>query len=189
MVSGCNRELKAHYYSAASLTHWSIMPQTLELIHVPQHTWQDTCTTSSHIILTLGRPFLPISYPVSLSAKRGAASTIFNEYVAARDRTRELPSHGADTLPTELPGPVSNIMISSLGNKDDGRLLDVYLWFENEITFFLFFLMVPEEDAVFPGDLFMSATIAYEQTFRHRPAWRKHDAIFFSNICQITLFS
>ena len=42
MVSGCGRELSAHFYSAASLKY-----------HVPD-TWHDT--TASHILLTLGRP-------------------------------------------------------------------------------------------------------------------------------------
>ena len=60
-VSGCDRELNAHFYSAATLKY-----------HVPD-TWHDT--TPSHIILALGRPVLAL--PVSLSAKRGAASTIF----------------------------------------------------------------------------------------------------------------
>ena len=47
------------------------------------------------------------AYPASRSAKRGAASTIFNDwYVVARDGTRFLPFPGADTLPTELPGQV-----------------------------------------------------------------------------------
>ena len=45
-VSGCNRELGAHFYGAASLKY-----------HVPD-TWHDT--TPSHIILTLGRPVLAL---------------------------------------------------------------------------------------------------------------------------------
>ena len=45
-VSGCDRELNAHFYSAASLTY-----------HAP-NTWHDT--TPSHIILTLGRPVLAL---------------------------------------------------------------------------------------------------------------------------------
>ena len=48
------------------LPHWSIMPQTLDKL-----TWYHT----SHTILTLGQPVLAL--PVSLSAKRGAASSIF----------------------------------------------------------------------------------------------------------------
>ena len=64
-MSGCDRELNAHFYSAASLMY-----------HVPD-TWHDT--TPSHIILTLGRPVLAL--PLSLSAKRGAASTIFTTLV------------------------------------------------------------------------------------------------------------
>ena len=42
-MSGCDRELNAHFYSAASLKY-----------HVPD-TWHDT--TSSHIIMTLGNDF------------------------------------------------------------------------------------------------------------------------------------
>ena len=45
-MSGCDRELNAHFYSAASLKY-----------HVPD-TWHDT--TPSHIILTLGRPVLAL---------------------------------------------------------------------------------------------------------------------------------
>ena len=45
-MSGCDRELNAHIYSAASLTY-----------HAPD-TWHDT--TPSHIILTLGRPVLAL---------------------------------------------------------------------------------------------------------------------------------
>ena len=45
-VSGCDRALSAHFYSAASLKY-----------HVPD-TWHDT--TPSHIILTLGRPVLAL---------------------------------------------------------------------------------------------------------------------------------
>ena len=45
-VSGCDRELNAHFYSAASLKY-----------HDPD-TWHDT--TPSHIILTLGWPVLAV---------------------------------------------------------------------------------------------------------------------------------
>ena len=45
-VPGCDRELNAHFYSAASLKY-----------HAPE-TWHDI--TSSHIILTLGRPVLAL---------------------------------------------------------------------------------------------------------------------------------
>ena len=45
-VSGCDRELNAHFYSAASLKY-----------HAPD-TWHDT--TPSQIILTLGRPVLAL---------------------------------------------------------------------------------------------------------------------------------
>ena len=45
-VSGCCRELNAHFYSAASMKY-----------HVPD-TWHDT--TPSHIMLALGRPVLAL---------------------------------------------------------------------------------------------------------------------------------
>ena len=45
-MSDCDRELNAHFYSAASLKY-----------HAPD-TWHDT--TPSHIILTLGRPVLAL---------------------------------------------------------------------------------------------------------------------------------
>ena len=68
-VSGCDRELSAHFYSAASLKR--LAPDT----------WHET--TPSHIIVTLGRPVLAL-YPVSLSTKRGAASTIFKDFDVSR---------------------------------------------------------------------------------------------------------
>ena len=79
MVSGCDRELNAHFYSAASLKY-----------HVPD-TWHDT--TLSHIILTLGRPVLAL--PVSLIAKRGAASTIFYDFGMLR--------HGIEPMTSRSP--------------------------------------------------------------------------------------
>ena len=45
-VSGCDRELSAHFYSAASLKYHA------------QDTWHDT--TPSHTILTLGWPVLAL---------------------------------------------------------------------------------------------------------------------------------
>ena len=62
-MSGCDRELNAHVYSAASQKH-----------HVPD-TWHDT--TPSHIILTLGRPVLALPRKSECQA---AASTIFNDW-------------------------------------------------------------------------------------------------------------
>ena len=59
-MSGCDRELNAHFYSAASLKY-----------HAPD-TWHDT--TPIHIILTLGWPVL------ALPCKWGAASTIFDDF-------------------------------------------------------------------------------------------------------------
>ena len=61
MVSGRDRELNADFYNAASLKY-----------HAPD-TWHNT--TPRHIILPLGRSVLAL--PMSQSAKRGGASTIF----------------------------------------------------------------------------------------------------------------
>ena len=69
-VPDCDRELNAQFYIAASLKY-----------HAPD-TWHDT--TPSHIILTVGRPVLAL--PVNLSAKRGAASTMFNDFGMSRPR-------------------------------------------------------------------------------------------------------
>ena len=66
------------------------MPQTLDMIPHP-------VTLSWHWV---DQSYL---YPVSLSAKWGAATTIFNDFGICRD----LPFPEADTLPTELPGPVA----------------------------------------------------------------------------------
>ena len=61
MVSGCDRELNARFYSAASL---SFMLQTLNMIpHPGTLSWQWVDKS--------------LLYPISLSAKRGAAVTIF----------------------------------------------------------------------------------------------------------------
>ena len=54
-VSGCEKELSAHFYSAASLQY-----------HAPD-TWHDT--TPSHIILTLGRPILALPYKSECQAR------------------------------------------------------------------------------------------------------------------------
>ena len=62
-MSGCDRELNAHFYSAASLKFHA------------SDTWHDT--KPSHIILTLGRPVLALP---QVCSKRGAASTIFNDF-------------------------------------------------------------------------------------------------------------
>ena len=86
MVCGCNRELNAHFYSAASLKY-----------HVPD-TWHDT--TPSHTILTLGRPVLVLP-------QRGAASTIFYDFGMSRPGIEPVTFHfpRADTLPTDQWGP------------------------------------------------------------------------------------
>ena len=80
------------FYSAASLKY-----------HVPD-TWYDT--TPSHIILTLGRPVLALPHKSECQARSSYYHFLRLWYVAALDRTRDLPFPGADTLPTELSGPV-----------------------------------------------------------------------------------
>ena len=91
-MSGCDRELNAHFYSAATLKY-----------HVPD-TWHDT--TPSHIILTLGRPVIALPRKSECQARSSLYHFLQLWYVAARDRTRDLPFPGADTLPIELSGPV-----------------------------------------------------------------------------------
>ena len=89
-MSGCDRELNAHFYSAASLKYHA------------QYTWHDT--TPSHIISTLG-----------LSAKREPLVPFLTTLVChAQDQTRNIPFPGADTLPTELPGYFSVHEINNL---------------------------------------------------------------------------
>ena len=78
-VCGCHRELSAHFYSAVSLKYYA------------PDTWHDT--TPSHIILTLGRPVLAL--PLSLSAKRGATSTIFNDF--------GMSQHGIEPVTSSSP--------------------------------------------------------------------------------------
>ena len=69
------------------------MPETLDMIPHP---------------VTLSGHWVGQSYPVSVSAKRWATSTILNEF-GMYDRTHDLPFPEADTLPLELPGPVRKI--------------------------------------------------------------------------------
>ena len=80
-VSGCDRELSAHFYSTALLKYQA------------PDAWHDI--KPNHIILTLGKPYLAL---VSLSAKRGAAITIFNVFGMLRPgiETLDLPFPGAD---------------------------------------------------------------------------------------------
>ena len=85
-VSGCNRELNAHFYSAASLKY-----------HVPD-TLHDT--NPSHIILTLGRTVIALPSK-SECHSRSILTTLL---VAAHDPTRDLLFPGGDTLSTELLG-------------------------------------------------------------------------------------
>ena len=53
-------------------------------------TWHDT--TLNHIILTLGGPVLVLP-PVSLSARRSAASTIFYDFDMSRPGSELVTSH------------------------------------------------------------------------------------------------
>ena len=68
-MSGCDRELNAHFYSAASLTY-----------HAPDISHD---TTSSHIILTLCRPVLALPRKSECQA-RSNCSTIFNDFGMSR---------------------------------------------------------------------------------------------------------
>ena len=95
-VSGCDRELNAHFYSAASLKY-----------HAPD-TWHDT--TSSHIILTLGRPVLAPPHKSKCQARSSQYHFKWLWYVAAQDWTHDLQFSRQDTLPTELPG-LFNFMV------------------------------------------------------------------------------
>ena len=65
-MSGCDRELNVHFYSAASLKY-----------HVPD-TWHDT--TPSHIILTLGQPVLALPRKSECQARSSYSSTIFYDF-------------------------------------------------------------------------------------------------------------
>ena len=56
-VSGCDRERNAHFYSASSLKY-----------HAPDTRYD---TTHSHIILTLGRPFLALPRKSECQARSG----------------------------------------------------------------------------------------------------------------------
>ena len=98
MVSGCNRELSAYFYSAASLKY-----------HVPD-TWHDT--NPNHIILTLGRTVIALPSKSECHSR----SILMTLLVAAHDPTRDLPFTGGDTLPTELPGPVISFCFSKHEN-------------------------------------------------------------------------
>ena len=72
-MSGCNTELKAHFYSAASLKY-----------HAPD-TWDDA--TPSYIILTLGRPVLALPHKSECQA-----SIIFNDFGMSQPRIEPLTS-------------------------------------------------------------------------------------------------
>ena len=74
------------------LPHWSIMPQTLDMIPHP-------VTLSWHWV---DQSYL---YTVSLRAKRRAASTILMTLVCRSPGSNTWPPVSR-TLPTELPGPV-----------------------------------------------------------------------------------
>ena len=67
-VSGCDKVLNVHFYSATSLKYHA---QTLDMIPHP---------------VTLSWPWVDQSYlyPVSLNTKRGAASTFVNDFGMSR---------------------------------------------------------------------------------------------------------
>ena len=67
-VSGCDRELSAHFHCAGSLKYHDL------------DTWHDT--TPGHIILTLPRPVLAL--PRKSSATRGAVSTSLKDFCISR---------------------------------------------------------------------------------------------------------
>ena len=70
-VSGCDRELNAHFNSATSLKY-----------HAPD-TWHDT--TLSHIILTLSWPVLALPCKSECQARSSlSTSFIFNDFVMSR---------------------------------------------------------------------------------------------------------
>ena len=71
MVSGYNRELNAHVYSAASVKYHAPDPVTLSWHWIDQS-------------------------PVSLSAKRGAPSTIFNNFGVPRPRMEPVTSRSLE---------------------------------------------------------------------------------------------
>ena len=90
-VSGCARELNAHFHSAASLKY-----------HAPD-TWHDT--TPSHIILTLGRPVLAPLRKSWVPSEEQLVPFLATSLCCGSESN---PFAAADTLPTELPGPVSD---------------------------------------------------------------------------------
>ena len=75
------------------LPHWSIMSQTLDMIPHP---------------VTLSWHWVDQSqlYPVSLSAKRGAASNIFYDFGMSRPGIEPVTSRSPERTPSELLGPV-----------------------------------------------------------------------------------
>ena len=86
------------------MPHWSIMPQTLDMMQHP---------------LTLSWHWVDQSklYPTSLSAKRGTASTIFNDFGMSRPGIEPVDfsdTNIGDLLPPQ-PGAVARSEASSLG--------------------------------------------------------------------------
>ena len=90
-MSGCDRELNAHFYSAASLKY-----------HVPD-TWHDTIP--SHIILTLGRPVLALPPKVWVPSEEQLVP-FFTTLVCRGSGSNPWPSIPRSGHSTELPGPV-----------------------------------------------------------------------------------
>ena len=67
------------------------------MYHAPD-TWRDV--TPSHIILTLGWPVLAL--PLSLTAKRGAASTIFNDFGMSRPGIKPVTARSPEWILYQL---------------------------------------------------------------------------------------
>ena len=77
MVSGCDREQNAHFYSAASLKYHAL------------DTWHDT--TLSHIILTLGRPVLALPRKSKCQARCSWYHFLRLKYVAGSNPRPPVP--------------------------------------------------------------------------------------------------
>ena len=97
-MSGCDRELNAHFYSAASL--WYQIPHTFTRYHLQSH-YTDTGATSPSptpkIRVPSGEQLVPL---LTTLVCHGPGSNLVP------------PDLGADTLPTELPRPVYSVLCS-----------------------------------------------------------------------------
>ena len=91
-VSGCDRELSAHFYSAASL--WYQIPDTFTSYHLQSH-YTDTGATS------------PSPTPkIRVPSGEQLVSLLMTLVCCGPGSNPVPPDLGADTLPTELPRPV-----------------------------------------------------------------------------------